>query len=305
MADYPSSPSAEPSGAALLTGVVKTLPLLPESTHALLVLNVRDSNLPEKVQAIVEKEPALAAYVIRLANSVVFSGSAEVKTIRAAIHRVGPAMLLGTVLQRAINGIFDAAGGMTRRLGQISVFEANVMLALATVLEPRLQVAPDLAYTQGLLHDIGHLVMALKLGGAFESFGHRDLAPDEVAQIERATFGFDHQQAGRLLANHWKFPEEITMVIASHHFPAELRHGGPDSINSTIEMLAVADRVSRIIGEGAERRRRGTAAVAAWLGSPEGRSLVQTLGATQDEVLRAVPLALASLDLEERMAAAA
>jgi HD-like signal output (HDOD) protein len=305
MSEQPSPPHQEPAGIALLTATVKDLPLLPNSTHSLLLLNVRDTNLPEKVQAIVETDPALAAHVIRLANSAAFTGCAEVKTIGAAIHRVGPAMIVGNALQRSINKVFDPYGGLGRRLGRIAILEANLMMALATGLQPAGAIAPEVAYTQGLLHDIGHLVMALKLGKAVESFGHREIPVDRIAPLEKATFGFDHQQAGRLLANHWRFPEEITVVIGSHHFPAELRQGVPESINRTIDMLAVTDRLSRLVGENGDQQRRALGSVSGWLGTPEAKKLLAALGASPDVVVQAVPLAFAALEREERMSAAA
>ena len=144
-------------------------------------------------------------------------------------------MIVGNALQNAVHRVFDPYGGMGRGLGDDAILEANLMSALATVWESRHQLPPEVAYLHGLLHDIGHLVMALKLGRELESFSHRSIPAGEVAQREGEQFGFDHQQAGRLLANHWQLPEDLTVVIASHHFPRELRYGQQDMTNLVID----------------------------------------------------------------------
>src|SRR5262249_47566783 len=216
-----------------------------------------------------------------------------------AIHRIGASHVVGNALQSAMHRIFDPYV-MGRRLGQIAVLEANLMSALATCWEPRIQISSQVAYTHGLLHDIGHLVMALKLGKALEAFRHRDIPPAEVAQRETETFGFDHQQAGRLLANHWKLPDEITVVIASHHFPRELRQGQQESTNALIDMLAISDRLSRIIADHVDHRIHAEAAITEWLVKPDAQKMLQPIG-SPDDVLQAVPVALASLERDQRL----
>src|SRR5204862_6907920 len=136
----------------------------------------------------------------------------------------------------------------------IAVLEANLMAALASCWRTRPAIPSEVAYAHGLLHDLGHLVMALKLGKAFEEFHHRGYPAAEIAQRETEAFGFDHQQAGRLLSNHWGLPDELTVVVASHHFPRELRQGQLDSTTALVDMLAIADRLSRLISDHVDRR---------------------------------------------------
>lgn len=295
----PISPG--PASAAGLARFIHKLPPLPGSIHELLSLDVKDPALPELVRSVVERDPPLAAHVIRVANSPAFKGQAEITAIGPAILRIGPSVVVGNALQNAMHRIFDPYGGMGRRLGQIAVLEANLMAALATCWEPRIQISGPVAYTHGLLHDIGHLVMALKDGKALEAFQHRKFPPTEVAQKEAETFGFDHQQAGRLLANHWRLPDEITVVIASHHFPRELRQGQHDSTNALIDMLAITDRLSRIIADHVDHRIQAEAAITDWLVKPDAQKILQPIAGSAEDVLQAVPVALASLDRDQRL----
>ena len=85
-------------------------------------------------------------------------------------------------------------------------------------------INPDLAFTGGLLHDIGQLLMyvasPLNYVQALE-LHHRHEAPSLVA-AERSLFGYDHATAGRELARSWKLPGEVVDAIAAHHEPDEL-----------------------------------------------------------------------------------
>lgn len=300
------APHGRPTkGTALLSalaGVVETLTPLPGSINALLSVDLKALDLLEKVQAIIEQDPALAAHVVHVANSAAFAGRDPIAALGPAIKRIGAALVVGNAIQSVVNGIFDPYGGMGRRLGQIAVLEANIMAALATTWESRLHIPPEVAYAHGLLHDLGHLVMALKLGKDLDAFELRQIPPSELAQREIETFGFDHQQAGRLLANHWKLPDELTVVIASHHYPRELRVGQHDSTNATIDLLLITDRLSRLMVQNVERRAAMEAAIAEWLRTPEALHLLLPLGGSPEEVLHAVPLALAWRERDERMA---
>jgi HD-like signal output (HDOD) protein len=290
----------EPLSLSALAGTVRILPPLPGSIHELLSLNLRDRDLPERVHGVIDRDPAVAAYVVRIANSSAFRGQAPVNTLRGAINRVGAPRIVGYALQNAVHRVFDPYGGIGRQLGDVAKLEANLMFALASVWEPRHHLAPEVAYLHGLLHDIGHLVMALKLGKDLEQFDHRSIAADEVAQREGDAFGFDHQQAGRLLANHWQLPDDLTVVIASHHFPRELRYGQQDSTNLVMDMLGLTDRLSRLLATGS-----GDPAIANWLVMPEVQKLLGVLGGTADEVLQAVGSAVSGAERDHRMSTSA
>jgi HD-like signal output (HDOD) protein len=298
----PDPPRAEPRSAAALANTIRTLPLLPGSVHDLLGLQLKDPDLPEKLQDVIDRDPALAAHVLRVANSAAYRGQARIETVPAAISRVGAPMIVGNAIQSAVHRIFDPYGGMGRRLGQFAVLEANIMAALAVTWEPRLGIAPESAYVAGLLHDIGHFVMAIKLSKRLESFGHRRISPDELVQREVRAFGFDHQAAGRMLANHWKLPESLTVVIAAHHQRRDLRSDVAEPSNHVIDLLQITDRLSRLVVQSSEQRGKGEALVADWLITAEAQELLRPVGGTAAEVLAALPAALTGVDRDHRMA---
>jgi HD-like signal output (HDOD) protein len=76
----------------------------------------------------------------------------------------------------------------------------------------------DLAYTAGLLHDIGRL--ALLVARPEEYAGLLKAANDESIDVldrERELFGMDHCEAGRQLAELWHLPKEFHVIAGRHH----------------------------------------------------------------------------------------
>ncbi len=77
-----------------------------------------------------------------------------------------------------------------------------------------------MAFTAGLVHDIGRLVLVSGFAASYEAAiayqREHDCLPSEA---EQAVFGFDHAAVGGLIAEHWKFSPAIVLAIAQHHDP--------------------------------------------------------------------------------------
>jgi putative nucleotidyltransferase with HDIG domain len=78
----------------------------------------------------------------------------------------------------------------------------------------------DIAYTAGLLHDIGKVVLDQYMAPAFPYF-YRRIFSDGVAltDAEYEMFGLDHTEAGRKLAERWSLPQNLIDTISHHHKP--------------------------------------------------------------------------------------
>jgi HD-like signal output (HDOD) protein len=291
----------DPEVVAVITAAVRDVTPLPGSVHDVLALDVKDPNLPEKLQAIVATDPVLTGHVIRTANSAVYRGHAKVEILSHAIQRVGAPMIMGTFLQSAISHIFDPYHGMGRELGYVANVEASLMAALAASVEPRFGLTPELAYVHGLLHDVGHLVLAMMHGPNFEALHHREIPADELAARETEAFGFDHQVTGRLLSNHWKLPEDITVVVASHHYPEHLRIGHTDKTSALIDLLAITDRMARMIVADLERHAVPETTLAEWLAGEDATKRLRRVGLGPQEAIDAAHAAVASMATVESL----
>jgi HD superfamily phosphohydrolase YqeK len=83
-------------------------------------------------------------------------------------------------------------------------------------------VFSDSAYAAGLMHDIGRLGLLVAYPAEYEKT-IRDAAASclDILDFERERFGVDHAEAGRLLAERWRLPEEFLIVAGRHHDPCE------------------------------------------------------------------------------------
>jgi len=76
----------------------------------------------------------------------------------------------------------------------------------------------DFAYTAGILHDIGRIVMAM---ASPDFYGHIAIQkvdhPRDMLEAERTFYGIDHCQAGTVLAGSWQLPDAFLEIISHHH----------------------------------------------------------------------------------------
>ncbi len=112
----------------------------------------------------------------------------------------------------------------------------------------RREVAPDLAFTAGVLHDIGKVVLSDHLKGTAREL--LDAIDQELAEnylvAERRKLGMDHCQVGSLLARRWRLPEALIQAIALHHDPAS----APDEHKPLVYVVHMADVVAMLSGSG-------------------------------------------------------
>jgi putative nucleotidyltransferase with HDIG domain len=180
----------------------------------------------EKVVELVSYDGAIAAQVLRLANSPLF-GSREIETVRAAIIALGlekiRSVLFGLCVNRVIpqdKWVIDPNAFWRHSLGC-----ALVTQRMAKKIE---YPEPEKAYLAGLLHDIGFLVNSVLYTDGFREclrVASEQHAP--LHAIEEQLLGFTHCETGQMLCEHWGLSRELIDTARSHHDVALLKEAGP------------------------------------------------------------------------------
>jgi HD-like signal output (HDOD) protein len=284
-----------------LLAQVRNLPPLSNGVSQLLALNANDPALTEKVKEIVQADPAIAAQILKVANSAAFTGQQVVDTVERAIMRVGVRMVTGAIAQTQMSKAFDPSSEVMGAIWFMNLLSADFAKALAERC-PAAGVEPDTAYTYGLLHDVGRLVMAAMLGPKMMEL--LDEAPPlrtDLVRRERALYGYDHMTAGRLLGNRWRLPAEMTLVIAAHHLPPAERQGCPPSVVRMIDFLALVDEVVHLAVTRAENLEDVAAALTTSLAAPELRAVCEQWKIDEAAILGALKTALEEADRQRRM----
>ncbi|MCS0630587.1 HDOD domain-containing protein [Telluria mixta] len=202
-----------------LAAGVQDLPSLPAVVMELLS-SIEQEDIDISVLAKkVSYDQALTAKTLRLANSSTYGLQVKVTTIQQAITFLGFQTTRNLITAAAITGCFPSGrcGGFhDKGFWRHSIATAACARALAR----RMRFNQDIAFTAGLLHDIGRLVLVT---------GHPDAYAQVVAwhaqhggdwqDAEQAILGIDHVDAGVALADHWNFSSTMRQAIAYHHAP--------------------------------------------------------------------------------------
>lgn len=224
---------------------VRELPALPAVVMEL-IHSMGDEGLGvEQIGARLGRDQGLAARTLRLANSPFYGMPRRVSSVTQAATLLG----LHTVRSLALSaGMVGSLGAPACKGFDFAAFwRHSIGTALcAAALARALQEDEGLAFTVGLLHDIGCLALASGFGELYAEVLQYQKAQDcPVQQAEQALLGIDHTTVGALLARHWRFAPTVVEAIASHHAPQPADAGpaaGPAATAAAVTAVArIAD----------------------------------------------------------------
>ena len=201
---------------AVIQGI-RSLPALPMVVHELLLSIDNDDVDVGDLARKIALDPSLTARSLRLANSSFYGMANEVNTIQEAISILGFRTIRGVVTTVALLGAFPADSKTSFKL--TSFWRHAIATALcARELAPFLKLNPEHAYTAGLLHDVGRLVLVTRFQSQYEAtMAYRAQQDCSMLDAERAVLKIDHADVGHWLTKHWKFPDAMQQAVAVHH----------------------------------------------------------------------------------------
>jgi len=194
------------------------LPPVPQLALDALATLRDDRSSAETCAARIGRDPPLAARALRLANSVFYGMAGRIGSLTDAVHVLGRRQLHEVVTVGMVVGLklrinrrpgFDHRGFWGHSLGA-AIAARGIARELAQ--------DEGLAFTGGLLHDIGGLVLAQH----FDEYPH-PVAPvpcrhgDSMCRMELHLLGIDHAEVGEAIVSSWRLPQELAMAIRRHH----------------------------------------------------------------------------------------
>jgi putative nucleotidyltransferase with HDIG domain len=184
---------------------------------------VNFSDLAEELK----RDQVIAAKVLRFANSVLFGANREISSIETALVRLGERNLLQMIASAAIDFVFSGREkGYALMRGGLYRHALGVAYAAKEIAQHTGWVDPGTAYTCGLVHDIGKVVLD-RFVAESRPFFYREATAgsSDFIEVERRVFGVDHAEAGKRLALQWNLPEPLAASIAWHHDPERASPG--------------------------------------------------------------------------------
>ncbi len=207
-----------------LVANVKNLPPVPHAALKLVsLLDQPGVSNTEVVQAL-RCDNVLTAKLLRACNSPYFGLAEPVSSVDQAVFVLGHQQILHIVLTLAFGstmvvplpGYAVAASELWRH----SLITAIASETIANDLVD-LNVDPPVAFTVGLLHDIGKLVLgqALTPEVQAEIRARVEHGQQSRSEAEKAVLGTDHSEVGALLLQNWHLSDDVVEAVANHHQP--------------------------------------------------------------------------------------
>jgi putative nucleotidyltransferase with HDIG domain len=198
---------------------IHDLPSLPVVVMDLLGTLEQDDVDVSVLAKKVSLDPALTAKTLRLANAAAFGLQVKVTTIQQALTFLGLQTTRNLITAAALSGCFPS-GRCTGFDDKAFWRHASATAICARGLARRMRFNQDVAFTAGLLHDLGQLVLVCSHPNAYGAvLAWRKAHGCTLLDAERAVLGVDHVDAGVALATHWQFSDTMRQAIARHHAP--------------------------------------------------------------------------------------
>jgi len=214
------------------------LPALPVSTMRLLALATNPEVDFRELEKVVGLDPALAAHVLRVANSPGFSRRGEVGSLRAAITRVGTHNLIRIALSLKVSESFAVPG--LKCLAEASWRLARRSAVYAAAVARYVGGDPEMAFLCGLLHTIGQPVI---LGVVARVAAERRLTPPRLMTMELMERWY--VSVGETIAASWALPAPVQGVVAWHRKPlSATEHRQEALITCVASFLSTCERLS-------------------------------------------------------------
>jgi putative nucleotidyltransferase with HDIG domain len=231
-----------------LVSRIDSLGLRPDTLAVLLEVLEDPTADASRLVPVVESDPALLAGLLKLCNSSLYHRPRRIGTAREALVMTGNLTFARLCLALGLEGVLGRElpgyGLPSEDLWKHSLVTAHGAAAYATAMG--LRGLRDRAFSAGLLHDIGKLVLDGELAQRrpAPAADVQQAEPGPTLEDERAVLGCDHAEAGAALLARWNLPEVIVAAVRWHHDPDLAGEHRP-----LAEAVNCAERIAHFAGE--------------------------------------------------------
>ena len=165
------------------------------------------------VASVIEGDPVLTAKLLKMANSAFFGLHRTVTNAKDAINMMGLIKVRALVIAASMGEGFHSVGGVNlNQFWRYSLNSANLSRYIALPIK----IDENTAFTSGLVHGIGELVMHAAMPEAMLDLNRSIPMLDlKRSRAELGLFGYSFAEVGAALAKEWNFPRK--MIDAIHH----------------------------------------------------------------------------------------
>lgn len=232
---------------------VGDLPPMPQVASRAIKMVENPGTTAVELNELLSSDAALAARVLKIANSAMFSRQREITTLTQAIMIIGFKALKGIIVAATLRQLNKGSGNGQKMVWEHSMFTA----AAATTICKRLRKPyVEEIFLLGLLNSLGQIVLLIQpeterqYASVFTAIKSQQL---DYSAAEQAVFGFAHPLIGALVAKKWNFSAESCQIIL--HYTDPVDDAAPENpLDEKIGIVRLADLIAH----------------ACKIGSPEG-----------------------------------
>lgn len=233
-----------------ISRIIKEIKLLSPSASSLLEVTTREDHNLDEVVDIIKCDANLTAKVLKIVNSAAYGLRSEITAIDRAVGFTGETSLISIAMNEAADMLYKK--DLTGYEGQKGdLWAHNLLTGLAAkkiVLHAKQPINGDVAFTCGLLHDLGKSILSDFLENTsskvLQALDEQKVKSYNIA--EGKILGMDHCEAGFELASHWNLPEPIPSAIRFHHTPSLAQ----EEYKTLVYAIHLGDMVAMLAGNG-------------------------------------------------------
>jgi HD-like signal output (HDOD) protein len=218
------------------------LPPFPQVALQVLQLANNENVQLHELSGLISSDPAFASEVLTIANSLLYAPRFPASSIMQAIAVLGANNLQGLCMTV---GVRTYMGRALNQPAMRAIWRHN--LACALIADQLASVGfldRDVAYTSGVMHDIGRLALAVIRPKEYSLLlGVHSGSAASILKAELELFGWDHCEAGRQLITDWKMPPEFGVLVSEHHM-----HRQKDGTWGMADLINVSCRMADTVG---------------------------------------------------------
>lgn len=214
------------------------LPVLPAVASEVLGLVDREDADARTLADLVQRDPSLAAHVLRVANSPLYAPNEPIVSLTQAIGRLGLRTLREIAVSVAVRGAVFKVEGHEARVEELWS-HAQATAAVAREIARARRANVEAAFLSGLLHDIGAPIVLQGLVDECERGGFAACEVDVDGAIETL-----HAYVGADLVRRWGLPCWVAQSVLHHHVPA-----GAEEALDVVRTVALADELAHWLQE--------------------------------------------------------
>lgn len=206
-----------------ILNTVKDLPPMPQTVLKAREIMADPKSGFQELADILEVDQAIAAKILKMANSSYYALRENVTSIQKASVVLGHKTLgelitmggISTLLGNRLEGYGLDAGDLWKH-GLAVAFGSKIIAE---------KIGPELAndaFTSGLLHDSGKLILDRYIAERWQSF--EEVMSDgehTFLDAEKAVLELSHPEIASEVCKAWKIPEPLTLAIRYHHHPSQ------------------------------------------------------------------------------------